>query len=552
MMEDLTDNISYLNFADNPGTIDVESDFIVLGEFSEKDGPVPREIIGPCSPKFPLDNFVLRLMSVELQLDVGEKWSVWIDWTSQRVESLVVHFQLQDINARGYCRPLALAYVTYDPKKLVKYRDDYLLLLNKVTDMMLAANSKLFITDVEQRLQDLCLVGKIQELLSAEEGSLNEPELRLVERIRNEVKDHRIFVPKKDTFEEILQDMNAIYSRMEKHNNLQDLLEEKAQGCHEYLLDNIDNLPLIPELNRVRELQFKNSLYDKHLRTLDELIPLVYADTTKLLSNGLDVLKHDQIVLEHISSEKRQCFSPPSALLSIGNVAMLNFNLDPQTTYSHMTSQAPIDFSEVWLKNEPDNGNLYVGGSDFEDLEVESISTILWPSFSGSLPSCLLSREDSSSSVGSQKVFSETSDSDINDMGVDPIIQDTGEVKERIRSTRQRSHPKKKGYSLLDLRNISFNRHLLYTLLKGRTLVILAEARHKNAVINTIETLKIFVCGYHLVGEKKVVPWKDETSLQPGQKHIIDLQSLSTCKLVGIDKTCSIPRNVERHISIWD
>lgn len=551
--DEIADTLANLNNNDSTqGNIEMESDFIVLGEFSEKDGPVPREVIGPCSPKFPLDNFVLRLMSVELQLEFGEKWSVWIDWTSQRVESLVVHFQLQDVNARGYCRPLALAYVTYDPKKLIKYRDDYLTVLNKITDMMLEANSKLFKLDVKQRLLDLSLVGKIQELLSTEEENLNESQKVLTNKIRNELKSHRIFVPKRDTFEEILQDMNNMYLKMKSPDNFEEHLQQKFNEGEEYLLSHVDNLNSIPELSRVRELQFKNSLYDKNLKSLEELTSPVYPDAMKLLFNALETLRHDQIVLEHISSERRQCFAPSSALLSIGNVAMLNFNLDPQTTFHNITNKSTVNFQDIWNRDIDDKSKLYVGGPEFEDLEVESISTILWPSYTASLAN-VLSREDSSSSVNSYKILSETEDSDNHEMTSDLLLHTemANDVKDKQKH-KVKNIPKIRGYSLLELRNVSFNRHLIYTLLKGRPLVIHAESKHKQAVVNTIESLKIFVCGYHLIGDKKVVPWRDETSLLPGQKHVIDLQSLSTYKLVGIDKSCTIPRNVELHISIWD
>jgi len=118
----------------------VGRDFVVLCEFSEKDGPVPRELLGTPSSGFPLDQFAVKLMSVEMKMEVGEKWSIWAEWKAQGVEYLVVHFQLHDLDARGYSRQMVFAYVSYNAKKLIKHRDIYLGALNYAADLMLEAN----------------------------------------------------------------------------------------------------------------------------------------------------------------------------------------------------------------------------------------------------------------------------------------------------------------------------------------------------------------------------------------------------------------------------
>lgn len=115
-------------------------DFVVLCEFSEKDGPVPRELLGTPSHGFPLDQFAVKLMSVEMKMEVGEKWSIWAEWKSQGVEYLVVHFQLHDLDARGYSRQMVFAYVSYSAKKLIKHRDIYLGALNYAAELMMEAN----------------------------------------------------------------------------------------------------------------------------------------------------------------------------------------------------------------------------------------------------------------------------------------------------------------------------------------------------------------------------------------------------------------------------
>lgn len=131
------------------------SDFVVLCEFSEKDGPVPRELLGSPALSFPLDQFAVKLMSVELKIEVGETWSIWCEWKAHGVEYLVVHFQLHDLDARGYSRQLAIAYVSYTPQKLMKHRNIYLGALNYAADMMMEANENDWKFELATRLQDL-------------------------------------------------------------------------------------------------------------------------------------------------------------------------------------------------------------------------------------------------------------------------------------------------------------------------------------------------------------------------------------------------------------
>lgn len=131
------------------------SDFVVLCEFSEKDGPVPRELLGSPALSFPLDQFAVKLMSVELKIEVGDTWSIWCEWKAHGVEYLVVHFQLHDLDARGYSRQLAIAYVSYTPQKLMKHRDIYLGALNYAADMMMEANENDWKFELATRLQDL-------------------------------------------------------------------------------------------------------------------------------------------------------------------------------------------------------------------------------------------------------------------------------------------------------------------------------------------------------------------------------------------------------------
>lgn len=547
---------------------EIEVDFIVMNEFSEKEGPIPRDIIGPQLFSFPFDKFALRLMSVELHINDGEKWNVWIDWTAYRVEALVIYFQLHDINARGYCRPLALAYVSFDSKKLIKYKEEFIKSLNAVSDMLIKYNEKIFANDLEQSLNDLCVVRNLQDILYSDKP-LSESQQRIKDVLKSEIEKNPLFIPKPGSLDESLQDIVSMILKRNKDLDIEQKINILQMKSEHYILENLSNIKTLPELLRVKELQFKNTLYDRNLRTIEELTYPIYPNALKYLDKILNTFKHDTIILDNLSPyELNRYENPiPKTLLSIGNISILDFNFNEKKEMNK-SSRVFINLDDLKdvIEDEISN-NDYKNNNDDDHFidekpmiihqpnedEFENICSILWPTFNTS--SRFLFRDESSSSIHSN------TPSDISGISID-LSQENHSNNQETSPPMPRSHKrvhsnhiyKRKGYNLLELRSrVSFSKHLIYSLLKGRTVVIIADPIYREAVEKTIHSLKIFIpCSYHVPLHERVIPWRDQSTIPNGQTFALDFNSISTCKLIGIDRSCFIPQNLIRKVTLWD
>jgi hypothetical protein len=104
------------------------------------------------------------------------------------------------------------------------------------------------------------------------------------------------------------------------------------------------------QLSHVYSLHYKNTLYDKALRSVWQLCPPALTRSLSLLRGLLDGFSHDTVVLDHILSEHKQLLRSPSALLAIGEVPIINFDLDA------INSSTPTPSSLRWLAQSKVNG----------------------------------------------------------------------------------------------------------------------------------------------------------------------------------------------------
>ncbi|CAB4007995.1 Hypothetical predicted protein [Paramuricea clavata] len=101
------------------------------------------------------------------------------------------------------------------------------------------------------------------------------------------------------------------------------------------------------------------------------------------------------------------------------------------------------------------------------------------------------------------------------------------------------------GGALRVLRSYSYLVHLLYALLSGRTVVILADPSHQRNVESLITSLWLFVPG-HCRGSQQVVLWRTKP---------FRLSDLGRIKLVGLAKSKQfnlLPNSVETYVSTLD
>jgi len=100
------------------------------------------------------------------------------------------------------------------------------------------------------------------------------------------------------------------------------------------------------------------------------------------------------------------------------------------------------------------------------------------------------------------------------------------------------------GKGIMEFRNrYSFAKHVVYSLLKGRTVIIYAQPQNEMAARKLVTALSIFVPG-HWHKRPQIIPWQNTRPIK--------MADLAYNKLVGLSKQHSIPKSVERYVTILD
>ncbi|KAF9972472.1 hypothetical protein BGZ73_004417 [Actinomortierella ambigua] len=188
------------------GCTSIESDFVLISEFSEIEGPravmtIPDNIIdltfdsfaaakqrdggagarpmdgrdapsttgagmGPSSRDqqraFDVHEYVLRITSVDHQsremsdsFHIPEDIEVYICESEQQYWAYVHHFTLFDVNARGFVRPFNISYITKDPNKILPNYEDIRRKFSKAVQYFKMGNYALFRHELTRKLKDL-------------------------------------------------------------------------------------------------------------------------------------------------------------------------------------------------------------------------------------------------------------------------------------------------------------------------------------------------------------------------------------------------------------
>nr|CAD7263085.1 unnamed protein product [Timema shepardi] len=153
---------SLILYGANP-CICAQEDFIIFAEFSEVTGPIPLLTIPTYieDSDIDLNSIILRIMSVDYQANSGGPFTMCQDAQVVRPEVLpgiyayVHYFTLQDLQARGFVRPLCMAYLTPDRLKLdsilVELREHFL----QTTHIMKFNNRQWFMEELCKTLHNL-------------------------------------------------------------------------------------------------------------------------------------------------------------------------------------------------------------------------------------------------------------------------------------------------------------------------------------------------------------------------------------------------------------
>lgn len=516
------------------------SDSIVISEFSEKEGPMPRYVLGSLANHIPLDKFVLKLMSVDLQIDFNEKWTVWFQWTKYKIESISIYINLKDIYARGYSRFIAISYVTDQLRKISQNKDIFIDFLSNVADILIKSNIYLFKKDIERCLNDISIAIRVHELNNM---ALDNPLLK--EQKHNHLKDkigeiiNELRLPNYNNIKELYNDLRLILNRIDdKSKHIID-----NDNIDSFLYNNINNLHLLKQFSNVKELQYKSSLYDRHLRTIKEITsPIIFNKCIDKLESFLKKIRHEPLIIKHMKDERNQIFNVfPTEPLSIGGVPMLNMNINNNLFKKE---------EKGYKLTSSSSDNEYIGSFIYDNFDLSSICTILWPS----LPYQSI-RMDMDDSPKEKKINNdECSTISIDDNKKSDKVDNDIKIDDFYLLNEEKSFVRN-GYTLLEMsRHLSFTRHIIFSLLKGRTIMIYAEERHRKAVEKTIENIRIFIPGNCLNKNQRIIPWLNRLNCSHYLKNSssIGIEILSFCKLVGVDKSLSITQQVKRNVSLWD
>ncbi|XP_076338956.1 uncharacterized protein LOC143240424 isoform X2 [Tachypleus tridentatus] len=137
-------------------------DFIVIAECSEVCGPLPLITIPENGGDgVDLNEFVVRILSADYEglgssgaVPPGDA-SMLIPDAMRDVHTLVKYFVLMDSRARGFVRPMCMAYVTSDKFKLLTNAPDIEEVLQKTSNIFKHSNRKQFLRELEALMEDL-------------------------------------------------------------------------------------------------------------------------------------------------------------------------------------------------------------------------------------------------------------------------------------------------------------------------------------------------------------------------------------------------------------
>ncbi|PRP83010.1 hypothetical protein PROFUN_09865 [Planoprotostelium fungivorum] len=527
-------------------------------EFSELEGPIPLFTVPEGGAgAFNVNEFVLRIMAVDNQnkgSDIVENTStkdmqVVLSEHKEGATAYVHHFNLLDLYARGYVRPICISYITRDPKKIMCHFEDFLQSFSEVTEIFKSGNRQIFRKDISLQLDKIDKLKNIQEV---EDITGRTPE----------------------TMSEYITDLKILHGGMEEEEDSIELSEENSteESALKDIIVSYFNTP------------------GATLRTLEQLCgQSMYSKGKKAIRDAWRMLKRPAIVLA-LEREDQYFFESGSCNLSMGSSFLMNFsalydNLSPDISksVSHDDMKSWASYVTIGRRGGQDALDAYRRQEEM-DLRRPSIDTsenTVSPD-----PSPRLGRRPESPSWGRNNPLSLSTPGPLRDWGdisidseSDSMVSAFTPVKDHLGgdsspetthgSFKSRRYDKSienfsaniwnvanttSGRGLLDLRNrynSLFLRTVMFSLLRGRTVIILGNNYNETAVGKLVTCLTSFIPGTSSVTEEEE---KKKIAKVTSKWHTksIKLSDLSTLKLIGMKRDITLPKVVERYVTIWD
>lgn len=219
------------------------NDFILISEFSEIEGPKPLFSIPiDGGMDFNKNDYSLHVMCVDFHVQNVHKFSLNKDtaiincWNLNNggIASYIHHFTLYDIEARGFVRPFCISYITYDKQKITKYFKQLNNEICQITELLKKSNYCLFRADLEDRLANLMHTRNVYEewLVTSDEDKLKFYEKYEIDcRIESKFQKYSL-----NTFDMIINQITNLLSVLNDYllnnvANIQTENQQKSQSC---------------------------------------------------------------------------------------------------------------------------------------------------------------------------------------------------------------------------------------------------------------------------------------------------------------------------------
>eukprot|EP01127_Copromyxa_protea_P012519 TRINITY_DN3283_c0_g1_i1.p1 TRINITY_DN3283_c0_g1~~TRINITY_DN3283_c0_g1_i1.p1 ORF type:complete len:853 (+),score=159.08 TRINITY_DN3283_c0_g1_i1:237-2561(+) len=503
--------------------------------------------------------------------------------------AFVQHIYLLDLNARGYVRPISISYLSTEQSKIFSQFPIFLNEMALVSRTLKAVNHKIFSSDLKKRLADLLLTESA--LKHSRLGC--SPAVRLAAGIS----------PTPNAVRECIDDLWVLHKRIEHQQD-----QENEQNMKKFTADILDgNLSHVPPdvlqqalpglicgtqnssgttqpayTPKVLEtLHRGGSIYTRTLRPIQELCGENWEKGVDQLKALLFRMRKSELVL-YLEDHDSHLLRRRETLLSMGNNAVLNFNLLPnQQNKSQLLAAwknlhvetCNLDVSLVPKANESptdSGGDLSSGFSSFDSFSIDTRG----PKEGGELKNVLSISEKSSSeslitekkvpkiTITTRKPGSSRNGEDDHEKArteleegrkkdvhgkkeeKENIVQPTEKI-ENFSNTLWGFSETNAGVGLLDFKKqcYSWSPHLIFSLLKGRPVFIISQDEEYTR--NVVQALSIFVVSSGNPDSTEVIHWYTGPS--------ISLSLLTKgVKLIGLKEHKSISCSVSKYVSVLD
>eukprot|EP00040_Diaphanoeca_grandis_P031088 m.185242 g.185242 ORF g.185242 m.185242 type:complete len:815 (-) comp32223_c1_seq1:129-2573(-) len=316
----------------------------------------------------------------------------------------------------------------------------------------------------------------------------------------------------------------------------------------------------------------KHKMFTSQLKSVDELCGSVFLVAAKKINHTLQRFSRQHSVLMLSAEEAYPLEKMRVHVLTIGRCSLLGFHLpkydkrrrpngipprkmssgsaELQSTtmfseYRERTQSIQSDYRSVCTEEGiRDRASSFV--SDYADAN-EQLRTLT--QYTSSAVSKFVQNENNQDDFAS-----ECSSTAYSSRTETPIRNAEGEHPKRrankiyLQSSAEHvamDLPSKPGHGIVDLKaTCSYLVQIVYALLRGRPVVILAEPKNEKKVRKLITTLWLFVPGH--TAQQKVISWRESQPLT-----FVELRQI---KLIGLSKKIpyGLVKSVERHVSVLD